>query len=122
MPADEPLILALAARQLAAYNRADLDAFCACFHPDVVVLGADGTTVRAGLAVFRERYAEMFAQHRDVHAEVTARVLLGEHVVEHEAWSRTERATGTARSGQVLVRYSEQDGLIRWVQFLAPRG
>lgn len=116
----EPLVVQLSRRQLDAYNRADLDAFCACYHDDVTVIAADGQLVRRGQAAFRAAYGEMFATHDQVHAEVTSRLVLGPHVVEFEAWSRVERATGERKGGEVLVRYSVEDGLIRWVQFLAP--
>ena len=115
----EPLVLALARRQLVAYNRADLDAFCACYHPDIVVLDHGGAVSRAGMAEFRASYQEMFAACADVRAEVIDRVLRPPHVVEHERWSRVVRATGEVRSGEVLVRYTEQDGLLRWVEFMA---
>ncbi len=113
----EPAVVALAIRQLVAYNASDIDAFCACYHPDVTILDADGRTASTGIAAFRERYARMFATHRDVVGVVSARVHVGTHVVEHESWSRVEIATGVEHRGEVLVRYTEQDGLIRWVQF-----
>lgn len=117
---DAPLVLALSHRQLAAYNRADIDAFAACFHSDVVVLDHTGARSIEGIDAFRAKYGAMFAQHRDVFAEVSERVVLGAHVVELERWSRTERSTGVSSSGTVIVRYTEQDGLIRWVEFLRP--
>ena len=45
----------LAARQLAAYNASDLDAFVACYHEDIQVLDGEEETVR-GRENFRERY------------------------------------------------------------------
>ena len=118
---DEPKVLTLAKRQLAAYNAADVKAFVDCFHPEVVVLNANGTAAHRGKKAFRETYATMFATYTEVHAEVSERIHLGEHVVEKEAWSRVHRETGERLSGEVLVRYSEQGGLLRWVQFLKPR-
>ena len=113
-------ILELAARQLDAYNRSDVDAFCACFHADVEVLGEDGVVQKRGMTEFREGYAAMFAGHDAVAATVSSRVLLGPHVVEHEQWSRTRRSDGAKLGGEVLVRYTARDGLIRWVQFFRP--
>ena len=113
-----PLVLELARRQIAAYNRADLDAFCACYHPDVAVLDHTGAVTSSGMAAFRAGYQEMFAACVEVHAEVIDRVLMPPHVVEHERWSRVVRATGEVRSGVVLVRYTEQDERLRWVEFL----
>ncbi len=114
----EPLVVELSKRQLDAYNRADVDAFCAVFHDDVVVLDADGAVTLRGIAAFRERYGAMFAAHRDVRAIVTQRLVLGVHVVEFEQWSRVDRLTSVASAGEVLVRYSERDGRVATVQFL----
>jgi uncharacterized protein (TIGR02246 family) len=111
---------ALATAQLAAYNAADLDAFCACYHPDVTVLGAEGDVRIQGIEAFRARYGGLFRDFTDVRGTVDARLPLGPHVVEREAWSRVERATGARTDGTVLVRYTEADGLLRWAQFLAP--
>jgi len=116
----EPLIAALSRRQLAAYNAQDIDAFCACFHRDVCVLDAEGNRTLQGHEAFRSRYHAMFTAHADVFAEVTQRVVLGAHIVEFERWSRVERATGIRHQGEVIVRYTERDGLIRWVEFLRP--
>lgn len=115
---DEPAVLRLSHAQLAAYNAADVDAFCACYHPDVRVLDADGRATLEGLAAFRERYATMFRENREVHAVVHGRLLLPPHVVEAEAWSRVNVATGEASAGEVLVRYTERDGRIAVVEFL----
>ncbi|MFN7143179.1 MAG: hypothetical protein ACK4YP_05340, partial [Myxococcota bacterium] len=51
-------------------------------------------------------------------ATVDARLALGPHVVEREQWSRADRVTGERSEGEVLVRYTEVDGLLRWVEFL----
>lgn len=116
-PAADSLAAALATAQLAAYNAADLDAFCACYHPDVTVLGADGDVRIQGLAAFRDRYEGLFRDFVDVRGTVDERLALGPHVVEREAWSRVDRATGVRTAGTVLVRYTEADGLLRWAQF-----
>ena len=116
----EPLIVRLSRAQLEAYNRADLDAFCACYAEDVTVLEPDGNVRLRGMADFRERYAGLFRDFVGVEAHVDARLVLGPHVVEHERWSRTEAATGRTTSGEVLVRYTERDGRIAIAEFLAP--
>jgi hypothetical protein len=117
---EEPEILRLSRQQLQAYCRADLDAFCACFHPEVEVLAAEGVQRMTGLAAFREQYARLFTHYREVTAEVTGRLVVGPHVVEHERWARVDRNTGERLGGEVLVRYTASEGKIRWVQFFAP--
>ena len=41
------------------YNRADLEAFVACYHPDVRVFNGDEQTV-SGIDEFRKRYQSLF--------------------------------------------------------------
>jgi hypothetical protein len=43
-------------RQVRAYQAFDLDAFYACYAPDVVIEDADGQVTIAGQAALRERY------------------------------------------------------------------
>lgn len=113
-----PRVLDLAVRQLVAYNAADVEAFCACYHPEVRVLDADGGVTIQGMAAFRTRYAALFADHTEVQGHITGRLVLDPHVVEAESWSRRSRATGELSAGEVLVRYTERDGLIAVVEFL----
>ena len=115
----DPLVVELSRRQLDAYNRGDLDAFCACYHDAIRVLEPDGTVRIDGMSAFRARYAGLFRDYADVSATVAERMTLGAHVVEREHWSRRERATGTVTSGEVLVRYTERDGAIALAEFLA---
>ena len=116
----EPLVLQLSRAQLDAYNRADLEAFCACYHPAVRVIDFDGTVRSEGMEAFRTRYAGLFADYAEVHAAVDSRMLLGPHVVERERWSRRHRVTGEVTSGEVVVRYTERDGRIAVACFLLP--
>lgn len=106
----------LAARQLAAYNRGDLDAFVGCYHPDVVVLEGQEVTVR-GRAAMAERYADLF-DTGGFGATSPGRLSEGRHCVDLEAWWRIDPDTGVRTDGRLLVRYSERDGLIGEVQFL----
>jgi len=107
----ESVITKLAIEQLAAYNRADLDAFCACYHPEVRVFNGE-TEQPSGIDAFRARYVEMFAKG-GFGASVPKRISLGDHCVDLEHWWRDG-----GKKGEVLVRYTEKDGLIGVVQFL----
>lgn len=109
----------LARRQLDAYNAADLDAFCACYHDDVRVLDADGAETCRGIAAFRERYAALFAT-RAFGAVVEQRLVLGEHCVDHERYWRVSPSTQERTEGEVLVRYRLRDERIGEVQFFRP--
>jgi len=106
----------LAARQLLAYNAADLDAFVACYHEDIQVLDGEEQTLR-GLAAFRDRYEGLF-QEWSFGAEVPRRLHLGRHCVDYETWWRIAPGSDERSEGTVLVRYMERDGLIGLVQFL----
>ncbi|MFK7987183.1 MAG: nuclear transport factor 2 family protein [Sandaracinaceae bacterium] len=104
----------LAARQLNAYNRADLDAFCGCYHEDVSVLAEDGSEIARGQTAFRARYESLFAT-RAFGATVETRVSVGVHCVDHERYWR--EADGAREEGEVIVRYRLRDGRIDEVQF-----
>ena len=106
----------LAQRQLTAYNTANLDAFVACYHEDIVVLNDDEESLR-GRDAFRERYAGLFNEW-EYGADVPQRLGLGDHCVDFETWWRIDPSTGERSEGSVLVRYSLRDGLIGVVQFL----
>jgi hypothetical protein len=113
-------ILELSDAQLEAYNRQDVDAFCACFTDDVCVLDEAGHAVVSGKEAFRARYQELCSKWHQIGASVLARITLGPHVVEHEAYFR-KRADGIiAESGEVIVRYtkSKTAGQIALVEFL----
>lgn len=109
---------ALATAQLRAYNAHDLDAFCACYADDVRVLDASGAATVTGIADFRERYAQLFTRFEGVGAEVDGRLVVEPHCVERERYWRTDPDTGTAHTGEVLVRYTARDGKIAVVQFM----
>ena len=106
----------LAARQLDAYNRSDLEAFVACYHEEVCILEEEGPSVR-GREAFRERYRGLF-EDWTFGAEVPERLVLDGHCVDLEHWWRIEPGTGERSEGSVLVHYTERDGLIGTVRFL----
>ena len=108
----------LAARQLDAYNRADLDAFCDCYHQEVVVLDEEGTVTIRGIDSFRLRYADKFAAG-GFGATVSERIALGRHCVDLEHYWFFD-ASGARQEGSVLVRYTLADARIVRVQFLSP--
>lgn len=109
-------VTALASRQLDAYNAGDLDAFVACYHPEVVVREGDEVTVE-GREAFRERYTDLF-ERGGFGATVPGRLSEGRNCVDLEQWWRDDPETGARDSGLILVRYTERDGLIGEVQFL----
>ena len=109
-------IAQLAQAQLDAYNASDLDAFIACYHPDVVVMEGDEVSF-SGRESMRERYRELFADWT-FGASVPERVMVGPHCVDRELYWRVDPETEERSEGEVLVRYTMADGLIAKVQFL----
>lgn len=107
----------LADRQLQAYNQADIDRFCECYHPDVIVLDEQGKEILRGGEAFRSRYEPMF-QRGHFGADVPQRLSVGEHCVDKEIYWKDKTEEQEAIRGEVLVRYSLRDGLIGVVQFL----
>ncbi len=106
----------LAQQQLDAYNRSDLDAFVACYHPDVRVLNGDELSI-SGIDGLRDRYQSLFSEWQ-FGASVPQRISLNAHCVDFEEWWRIDPSSGERCEGQILVRYEERDELIGTVQFL----
>ncbi|MFD9793582.1 nuclear transport factor 2 family protein [Streptomyces sp. NPDC059070] len=99
------------ARQLAAYNSHDIEAFCATYAEDAVVHRRDGSTLN-GRKALRDTYAELFAKGR-CRAVVTGRLTQGDWVVDHE------EAHGLSEEPvRVLVAYRVRHGRIDRVDFL----
>ena len=109
-------IEALAIRQLAAYNAANLDDFMACYHPEVQVFHGDTLNIE-GTSAMRERYLTLFSTWR-FGASVPSRLSVEPHCVDYETYWRVDPETGERDTGEVLARYTERDGLIGTVQFL----
>lgn len=107
----------LAQAQLQAYNDADLEAFCACYHPKVRVLDEEGRCNLEGIEAFRARYGSMFERFEQVQASVPQRLCYGSHCVDLEHYSRVDRQTQERSGGTVLVRYTLREGLIGTAQF-----
>jgi hypothetical protein len=103
-------------RQLDAYNRRDLDAFCATFAPDAAIfeLGATAPS-SAGLAAIRERYRGLFDASPALHSAVVARMALGRVVIDHE---HVTGRNGSPDVYAVIAIYEVADGLIRRVHFV----
>ncbi len=103
----------LAQAQLDAYNAQDLDAHCACFADDVVVADLNGAVTIRGLAAYRAKYVQVFADFPDNRAELKNRICVGNTVVDHEHVSR-----GTGETFQVIAIYTIAGGRIARVDFV----
>jgi len=65
MTSEEELI----ERYFDAFNRHDIEAVVACFHPDAVLVGPNGKRL-AGLAEVRRSFETEFAMFPDAHCEL----------------------------------------------------
>lgn len=106
----------LVQRQLDAYNAHDLDAYVACFDPDVRVyrMPSEQPTM-----VGRDALRTFYAEHRfsipELHAELRNRIVLGAIVIDHEH----VHGLGDAPM-EVAAVYRVVDGLIADVRFFYP--
>jgi hypothetical protein len=100
-------------RQLVAYNNHDLDAFCALFAVDAVLMDlVTGDVVARGIAEIRERYRMRFAVE-GLRAEVLARMDLGDVAIDRET------VHGLPEGPLELIAiYEVRDALIRNVRFV----
>jgi hypothetical protein len=94
------------ARQVEAYNAADLEAFLACYSPTVVIRAGDGTVLNEGLEAMRQTYAGWFGSLPDLRAEIASRLVRGSWVVDDE------HVTATDLDVRALVAYRVRDDLI----------
>lgn len=103
----------LAQRQLDAYNAHDIDAFAACYAPDVeAYLLPEMSLILRGVDALRARYAPYFEAKRP-HATVTDRKVLGAMALDVEA---VRLADGTQMAAWAL--YHVDAGLIRRIWFV----
>jgi uncharacterized protein (TIGR02246 family) len=99
--------------QLDAYNRHDLEAFLKTYAEDIVIADVGGEVTLRGKAALRERYAALFANFPQNHAEIRHRVIIGNRVADHEFVTRKAGMTFDA-----VAIYMVQDGFIQRVDFL----
>jgi len=104
----------LAQAQLDAYNAQDLDAYCAFFAENLVVADFNGAVTIDGLAAFRAKYAQVFADFPENRVALLSRMALGNTVIDHERVTRTFGGEGF----EVAAIYTLADGKIARVDFV----
>ena len=109
----QPGLADIAQAQLEAYNAQDLDAYCGFFTEHVVVADLNGAVTTEGLAAYREKYAGVFAQFPKNRADLLARMVVGNTVIDHE---QVDRGTGAA-TFEVAAIYTFAGGKIARVDF-----
>ena len=106
--------LDVAQAQLEAYNAQDLDAHCAWFADDVIVADLNGAVTVSGLAAYRAKYQQVFADFPQNHAELVNRIVVGDRVIDHERVKRSP----DAEPFEVAAIYTIADGKIARVDFV----
>ncbi len=108
---------AVVQRQLDAYNARDLERFLAAFSEDVRLYRLPATEpALSGKADFGAFYARERFVHAGLRAELLARMVLGNKVVDHE------RIHGVGeRAFEVIVAYEVVEGLVVRMWSLSPQ-
>jgi hypothetical protein len=102
-------------RQLEAYNKRDLDAFCACFHPEVAVTPLDPSRPkRNGMKEFREAYRALFEGSPNLRCEIVSRIVLEDSVLDEE---HVHGSRGSDAVIHAVAIYAFRDDLIDRVWF-----
>jgi len=105
--------LAIAQKQLDAYNAQDLDTYVSYFTEDCIVSGLNGTPTETTRDAIKARYAKAFAQFPQNKAELKNRITVGNTIVDHEL---VIRAPG-GEQFEIIAIYTFRDGLIARVDF-----
>jgi len=71
-------------RQIAAYNRRDLEEFVACYALGATIVQPDGSLLASGHDEIRTRYGELFGLSPDLRAEIRNRIEVGSVVIDEE--------------------------------------
>jgi hypothetical protein len=107
-------IVDIAQRQLDAYNSQDLDLYCSFFTEDVVVADVGGGVTTEGIAAYRARYAKAFADFPQNKADLLARIVVNDKVIDHERVSRGPQGPVF----EVAAIYAFREGKISRVDFV----
>src|SRR5258708_24765880 len=100
-------------RQLEAYNARDLERFAATYADTVRIFRMPATEPAiSGKAQLREVYRQRFSSP-SLHAEILARVIMGNKVIDHELGSREQPL-------EALAVYEVASNLIQAVWFFYP--
>jgi hypothetical protein len=106
--------LTLVDRLMERYNAQDADGYAEMFTETGVESLYRAEALHTGREGIRHGLREIFAKFPDNRADVTARYLLGEHVVLHEHVFRTPESDPF----EVVSIYSFSDGLVDRVEFV----
>ena len=106
----------LAQQQLDAYNKQNLDEFLSVYSDDVVIMEfpSNNDITTKGIEEMRTRYKKLFEQHPNNHAELLARIVHGNKVIDHELVTGRENSAPK----KAVAIYEVTEGKIAKVWFL----
>jgi hypothetical protein len=109
LPDNHPVV-----KQLKAYNERNIEAFLACYSPEVEVYGFPNQLYYKGLENMRKAYEPMFKNTPKLHCNLVNRITLGNKVIDRE------RVTGIEGRPELhaIAIYEVQDNLIVKVYFI----
>lgn len=99
-------------RQLAAYNNRDIETFVKAFAKDVKVYIFPNKLNYSGREEMRKRYANFFANTKDLHCKIVKRIVKGNIVIDEEL------VTANGRTFGAVAIYEIENGNIAKVTFL----
>jgi hypothetical protein len=67
-----------------SYNSRNLDSFCSCFHPDVIVERIGKEDKQIGLENLRNGFKKLFDSSPNLYCEVKSRIYLKDSVIDEE--------------------------------------
>jgi hypothetical protein len=110
-----PQMTALVERQLQAYNRGDLEAFCECFHPQVQVnFLVSARPAFIGIDMLRAYYGMLFSANPELRCELRSRAVLDAAIVDEEI---VHGIAAFPLGLHTSVTYAFRDGVIDRVWF-----
>lgn len=99
--------------QLDCYNKQDLEGFLEVYAPDVEIYTHPNTLNYTGREEMRMRYSKLFKDFPDNHAELVSRMVLNNHVIDHE------RITGRGpEPSEAIAIYEVNEQYITKVWFM----
>ena len=103
----------LAQQQLNAYNARDIDAFLEPYADDVELYSFPDKLISKGKEAMKKGYGDMFKNTKDLHCEVTERIIQGNTVIDHES------VIGFGPSPmKAIAIYKIENGKIKKVYFI----
>jgi hypothetical protein len=119
VPDDDTPAAQVVARQLAAYNARDIEAFMDCWHDHAQVFAHPATLLAEGAAAIRARHVVRF-EEPNLHGQLLSRLSVGNLVVDRELVIRTF-PEGSGRVDVIAIYEVDEDKIAKaWFKMGEP--